>query len=54
MTRSYLTDYNLAIDIKELKKQINAVLKSNMPEKYKVGVHNLLGEILDQAMDNED
>ena len=42
-------DYELAIDVKELKRQIEAVLGSNMPERYKEGVHSLLGEILDQS-----
>ena len=37
----------MKINIKLLKKQIKAVLESNMPEVHKTGVHNLLGEILD-------
>jgi hypothetical protein len=40
-------NYNLDIDVAELRAQIQAVLESNMPERYKTGLHNLLGEILD-------
>ena len=39
--------YEMKIDKKLLKKQINAVLESSMPEDTKTGLHNLLGEIRD-------
>lgn len=42
--------YNLRIDIKELKKEIDDLLFSNILEDSKTGLHNLLGEILDQAI----
>jgi len=37
------------IHTKLLKKQIDAVNVSNIPEGYKTGLHNLLGTILDDA-----
>jgi len=37
----------LNIDTKLLKKQINHLLDSNIKESSKTGLHNLLGEILD-------
>lgn len=46
-------DYDLDIDVKLLKKQVKAVLESNMPEEEKTGVHNLLGSILDAALKPE-
>lgn len=45
------TNYNLKIDSKELILQIDALLRSNMSERYKTGLHNLLGEILDTCED---
>jgi len=41
--------YGLNVDSKLLKQQIKAVLESDMCERHKEGVHNLLGEILDQT-----
>ena len=43
------TNYNLDIDVDELDNQISAVLKSDMPENHKAGLHNLLGCIRDTA-----
>lgn len=43
------TSFDLRIDIDELKQQIEDLLNSNIPETSKTGIHNLLGEILDQA-----
>lgn len=40
-------NYNLDIDPVELLQQIHYLLKSDIPERYKTGLHNLLGEILD-------
>ena len=37
------------INIKLLKKQIKALLESNMEEEFKDGLHTLLGDILDDA-----
>jgi len=39
----------LNIDKKELDKQIKAVLESNIEEKYKTGLHSLLGDIYDKT-----
>ncbi len=41
--------FDLRIDKDELKLQIRDLLESNIPETSKTGLHNLLGEILDQA-----
>jgi|GEM_PF-5635226 len=41
--------YNFRIDIEDLDRQINDVLESDMPERSKTGLHNLLGEIRDQT-----
>ena len=41
--------YTLRIDAELLHKQIHDMLESNIPEKSKAGLHNLLGDILDQA-----
>lgn len=41
--------YKLNIDKKQLKKQINDLLSSNISEDSKTGLHNLLGDILDQC-----
>jgi len=46
------TNYNLAIDRDELKLQIKAVVESDMPERFKTGLHNLLGDILDNRRTN--
>jgi hypothetical protein len=37
----------IKVDKELLKKQINALLESNLDEDTKSGLHNLLGEILD-------
>lgn len=42
-------DYKLNICVTLLKKQIQDVLESNIPEDSKTGIHSLLGEILDQT-----
>lgn len=47
------TNYNLDIDLKELQRQIKAVLESNMPEREKTGLHNLLGEMRDMMEESE-
>jgi hypothetical protein len=39
------------VDIKLLKEQIKAVLESNMEEDIKAGLHNLLGDILDNCLE---
>ena len=41
---------DLCLDTKELKKQIKAVLESDISENEKSGIHNLLGYILDEAL----
>lgn len=46
-------DYQLDIDTELLKKQIDAVLDSNLPEDIKTGVHNILGQILDMTEDTQ-
>jgi hypothetical protein len=38
----------IIVDTKLLKKQINDLLKSNIPEASKEGLHNLLGTIKDE------
>ena len=45
--------FKLDIDLKELKKQINAVNESNVPIDIKEGVHNLLGAIRDKIEDDK-
>ena len=42
--------YEFTIDKKALKRQIKAVLESNIPEEEKSGIHNMLGEIYDQTV----
>lgn len=49
-----MKSYELDIDVKLLEKQIKAVLESDMPEQEKAGVHNLLGNILDKAIEAKD
>ena len=39
----------MIIDKSLLKKQIKALLESNLDEDIKCGLHNLLGEILDET-----
>jgi len=46
---SVKVNIDMIIDIKVLKKQINDLLESNIPEDSKTGLHNLLGEILDKC-----
>lgn len=41
--------FELDIDVKLLKQQINDMLCSNTKEESKAGLHNLLGAILDIA-----
>jgi len=41
--------YELDIDVRLLTQQLNDLLVSNTSEESKTGLHNLLGEILDQA-----
>ena len=36
-----------------LNQQIKHMLDSNMPEQYKAGLHNLLGEIYDELEENK-
>lgn len=43
----------MIIDTKLLEKQIDDLLTSNINEDSKVGLHNLLGEILDEAIRKE-
>ena len=40
------------IDLDKLNQQIKDLLESNVPENSKNGLHNLLGEIKDQILDN--
>ena len=44
-------DFDLDIDLKELKKQIDAVNGSALPIDIKEGLHNLLGAIRDAVED---
>lgn len=51
-----MTDKNLLIDYGLLIEQMDAVQKSDMPEKYKSGVCHLLGhlrDLLDEYNDDE-
>ena len=41
----------LTADTKQLKKQINDLLNSNINEDSKTGLHHLLGDILDKLLD---
>lgn len=41
-------EVSLSIDKKLIEKQIDDLLNSNIPEESKSGLHNLLGEILNQ------
>jgi len=43
----------MVIDRRLLDKQIKALLESNLDEETKSGLHNLLGEILDNSYYNE-
>ena len=44
----------MTIDRELLKKQIKALLESNLDENTKSGLHNLLGEILDETETREE
>jgi len=43
----------LTIDLDELKKQIHALCNSNIATDEKEGLHNLLGSIYDEILEND-